>query len=171
MTTSLNAITAANVSDWMRNQPTTTPSHLLHYERREVRAIVASTTSELLGLAQEADQHFSSSSTMVGNLTETDVSPTTETLPKIHAVFNNRRLNNRPPNAGRTIHQEIKHRPSDQQTDSDLCFYHRKFRRRSAETHSTSHEKKGYPQKIHRQCYRFAFNHQRNFEKMIQHHL
>ena len=87
--------------------------------------------------ASSWSKHFSSSGTIIGNVTETAVSPTTETLPEINAAFNSRRLNNRPPNADRTIHQGTKHQPSDQQTDWDLCFYHRKFRRRSAEMHST----------------------------------
>lgn len=190
--TSLDAITVANVSNLMRNRPTTTPytrlrQRLAHiYELsdrerasrlldighlgdqkpselankmlnmledrdanflirelflralpREVHAIVESSTSEFRELAHEADQHFTSSGRMVGNVTETAVSPATETLPEIPAAFNNRRLNNRPPNAGRTIHQGTKHRPSDQQTDSDLCFY--QVRRRGTEMHSTLH--------------------------------
>ena len=54
--------------------------------------------------------------TSFSDVTEKAVSPITETLPEIHASFNSRRLNNLPPNAGRTIHQGTKHRPFDQQT-------------------------------------------------------
>lgn len=38
---------------------------------------------------------------MLGNVTETAVFPTTETLTEIYAAFNNRRLSYRPPNASR----------------------------------------------------------------------
>ena len=78
---------------------------LLRALPREDRAIVASSPSELRQLAHEADQHFSSSGAMVGNVTETAVLTTSETLQEIHATFNNRRLNYHPPNAGQTIQQ------------------------------------------------------------------